>query len=282
MKLAFDHLFMAMCTKALTPYPIKGDTPMQDIEIRAGAIRPADCVGEAFEAIKPNYFLFVGMTLVLFIILFIVSAIPYIGSIVQIIITGPLFCGLYMAFLAQMNEEPVDFSMLFSGFSRSGPAILITLIPIVPFFVLGIGIVLFGTFGTQFLINERGQNLNWFSGGLIFIMIVMYMATLAIYLLMFFGLPLIADRNVGIADAVKLSYKAAVSNVGGIILLFIIQMLVALIGVLALCVGVIFAAPVIYAMNAVAYRMVFPNTESKVFQEPPRPDEYSGLFGTQG
>jgi uncharacterized membrane protein len=82
-------------------------------------------------------------------------------------------------------------------------------------------------------------------------------------------------------EALKLSARAGWSNVGGIIVLAILGFLVALVGVLALCIGVLFVMPIIIVAWAFAYRQVFPDSgPSPAYRyEPPSPDAYQGSFG---
>jgi uncharacterized membrane protein len=77
-----------------------------------------------------------------------------------------------------------------------------------------------------------------------------------------FAIPLIVDKDIGIADALKTSINAAVENIWGLILLVLIGVGVLLLGLMALCVGIFVAIPVVYAANAFAYRMVFPLSQT--------------------
>jgi len=95
-----------------------------------------------------------------------------------------------------------------------------------------------------------------------------------------FALPLITDHNLSIGEAISLSARAGWSNIGGIILLSILEGLVVFVGLLALCVGIFFVLPIIWAANAMAFRMVFPDApQPAAYNEPPRPDYYGGSFG---
>jgi len=95
-----------------------------------------------------------------------------------------------------------------------------------------------------------------------------------------FALPILAENEIGPIEAITLSARAGWSNVGGIILLAILQFFVALLGALALCIGVFFVLPIIYAASAFAYRQVFPDFRpSNMRNTPPPPDAYGGSFG---
>ena len=62
-------------------------------------------------------------------------------------------------------------------------------------------------------------------------------------------------------------------------MLFIFEFLLALAGVLALCIGIFFVIPIIYAANAFAYRQVFPWVRDNFNMAPPPPTAY-GDFGS--
>lgn len=77
-----------------------------------------------------------------------------------------------------------------------------------------------------------------------------------IYLAMRYGLYLTAmvDRNLGVMDSFNYSSSITTNNRLNLFLLSLLGILVALAGCLALCVGLLFALPVIWLSWAVAYR----------------------------
>jgi uncharacterized membrane protein len=95
--------------------------------------------------------------------------------------------------------------------------------------------------------------------------------------LLFFAIPLAMERDLGVVDAMKLSAQAAMGNVGGIIVLFIFEFLVSLLGLIMCGIGVLLVSiPIIYAANAIAYRMVFPRINDQFNYNPPPPTAYQG------
>ena len=94
-----------------------------------------------------------------------------------------------------------------------------------------------------------------------------------------FTIPLIADKDIGVMEAISLSARAGWSNIGGLILLMILQTLVGFVGALACGIGIFFVLPIIYASNAVAYRQVFPDTPQPQHNAPPQPNAYGGSYG---
>jgi len=83
------------------------------------------------------------------------------------------------------------------------------------------------------------------------------------------------DRDLGTVDAMKLSAQAAMGNVGGIIVLFIFEFLISILGMLMCGIGILLVSvPIIYAANAIAYRMVFPKINDQFNYNPPPPGAY--------
>lgn len=260
---------------------------MENIEYRKGAIDAANCISEGWNLVKPKFGLFVAMAVVYLLLALIAGNIPYAGSFINVIVGSALTCGIYMALLAQRRGEPVPFSLMFEGFSRIVPASLATLAAAIPSLVLLLVIgsivslptLMGGAANPEEItaaFSRPGVVASLMGAGFIFLLI-----SLAVSLLLFFALPLIADRNASIGDALKLSFGAASGNVGGLIALLIFEWLLLIAGFLLCCVGIIVALPIVYAANIVAYKSVFPDAAPQFNNEPPRPDQYGGNnYGT--
>lgn len=244
---------------------------MNNIEFRKSAINPSNCISDGWELIKPDYWLFFGMAIVEMLIIFVIGLIPVV-NVFNSIIAGPLMCGIYIAILAKLKNENVSFSMMFEGFNRFLPAVLVSLLPAIPMIIV--------SFAAYFMdsIPASISPLNPTFYTILF-WISIYLVSFGLGLLLFFSLPLIAEHNLGFADAITLSINAAVENIGGLIVLFILEGLVSLVGTLAFCIGLFFVLPVIYAANIVAYKSVFPDPQPSFFNEPPSPEEYDENYG---
>jgi uncharacterized membrane protein len=186
-----------------------------------------------------------------------------------------------------MRGEDVRFSMMFEGFSRFLPALLVTLISTAPWLLLGAAAFFFVALNPAAMSAGDNQAANFpeiffqqFNIAIILSTIAAFLVSVVLQILLFFSLPLIADRNLGFVDAVKLSVEGTIGNIGGLIVLFILEFLVLMLGIFAFCIGFLFVLPIIYAANIVAYRSVFPGNQPTVFNEPPRPDAYDINYGT--
>jgi uncharacterized membrane protein len=88
------------------------------------------------------------------------------------------------------------------------------------------------------------------------------------------------EHDLSPIDAIKLSARAAMSNIGGLILILILEALVVLLGLIMCFFGIFFISiPVMFAANAFVYRQVFPMLDQKFNMTPPPPGTYGGNFG---
>ena len=262
---------------------------MNQPQYHSGAINATDCISNGWNMISPNYWLFFGMAVVAMLILMVLGCIPLVNMVANPILSGPIFLGIYYALLKQMRGEPVEFGMLFQGFNRFVPAMVITLVASAPIIIMQI-INLFFNFaslGMAMMGNRGGAAERQMAATTGIMMIIVYavflicmLVALVVQISLVFAIPLLADNDdMGAVDAMKLSASAAWSNIGGLILLFILEFLILLVGVVALCIGWFFVLPIIYAANAFAFRQVFPDTKQNFQNIPPPPASYGNNYG---
>jgi hypothetical protein len=211
---------------------------------------------------------------------------------VSLFLVGPVLGGIYYVVLLDMRGEAVDFGMLFKGFEKFVPLMVIGIIMSIPE-IVGQGLRFTVDIGRLGLLGGQNGNADFYQSGppelfaissalmmLIAVIAIVVVIIAAVWrLLLFFAIPLALEHDLSPFEAIKLSIKAATSNVGGLIVLFIFEFLLALAGVLALCIGVFFVIPVIYAANAVAYRQAFPWVQRNFNTLPPPPGSYGSEFG---
>ena len=225
---------------------------MQELEFNAGAIKPIECLKEAWELIKPQYW-----------ILFAISMLgALIGGATMYVLIGAMICGIFNSYLKAIDGETVVLDDLWVGFKFFWPSLGVTLAMVVPM-VLWI-ITLFITIylpiiTTAMMGNKADPNviMGSFAAGLVTDIIVAVVMT-GIHSLLIFAFPLIVDRNLSSWDAMKLSARASMKNIGGIGGLIVINLCLAVVGELALCVGLYLMIPILTATSIVAYRKVFP------------------------
>jgi uncharacterized membrane protein len=257
------------------------------IRFYKGVIDASGCISNGWNLIKPNYGMYLGIAVLAWVL---IACIPCLN----VFLMGPVTAGVYYVMLREMRDEPVDFGMMFQGFQRFVPAMVVGLIQSVP------GIIFqgvrFGVDITQAItegISGKPPSGGFYAsdgsdiaiaGGFTLLIIVLtavfLIFSIAWGITFSFALPILAEYDLGPIEAIKLSARAGWGNAGGLVVLWIFQGLIGLLGALALCIGVFFVLPVLYAASAFAYRQVFPLLDAPVMRNvPPSPSEYGGSYG---
>jgi hypothetical protein len=242
---------------------------MTPVNYQRRAIDPRGSIDQAWELVKRRIWLYIGATLVMLL----AQQLPYVGYF----LVAPMTGGFAYIVLHDLKDEPIDFVMLFKGFEKFLPLVALTLIQAAPaLLVVGIAYLAptLGLFGNPFPATSDIMNQDPVTGAIsygisagVVIWVIGYVAFSIIWgWALTFAIPLIIEHGVSIGDAIKLSFAAAFSNIGGLFVLGLWSGLVALLGVLALFVGLFVAMPVIQAAQVIAYRQVFPPLND------PRPD----------
>lgn len=227
--------------------------PLTGIEFKRNAVEPIECIKAGIELIKSQYWLFVGLTAVGFII----------GSFVPLgILMGPMMCGIYLALFATRKGQPIEFGILFKGFDFFGESVVATLIHMIPIVVIFVpSYILF--YAGLFVMMSQNQGepnpsaLLGFFGFFAIFWLVMIVVLIAVSVVFTFAYPLIVDRRLSGMNAVKLSVKAALANFWRLLGLLLLNGLINIVGVLFCYVGVLFVLPIGFAAISRAYEQVF-------------------------
>jgi uncharacterized membrane protein len=239
-------------------------------EFNTGVVAPFECLKEGWATIKDQYWLFLGISLVVMLI----------GGAVPIVLIGPMMCGLYLCLFRKKRGEPVEFGDLFKGFDYFVPGLVAAAIQTVPMFIVLVpSYLIFFAFTIATLPHDRnaraqGPPAGFFIGMMLFVL-VMVTVGLAIQVLFVFAYPLIVDRKLSGWDAIKTSARASMKNFGGVLGLILLNAGLGILGVLACYVGVFFVIPITFATHAAAYRRVFPEIEPALMSPPPPPASWA-------
>ncbi len=179
---------------------------------------------QSWEVYKKNVGPLLGATVAMWAVVIVgmtvVSMIVRIGPLASSILLGPLQLGLYKMVRQALKNEPVDFSLLFSGFSRVPDA-----------YVAGLLIGVFTGLGTFFCVVP----------GLI--IGTVYSCT---YLFM-------NEKNLAFWDAMEASRKMAMNNPGQWVILTLALFALNLVTVVTCGLGLLVTVPMTYIIIAMAY-----------------------------
>lgn len=238
---------------------------MNNQEFRTGVINPVECVKEGFELIKKDYWLLFAIGLVGGII----------GGFTMYILAGAMICGIMIAYLKAIDGKPVVFDDLWKGMDYFGSGLVAILVLIVPAIVYYVFV--YFTFIVA-IIGGGAAGGEGVVGALIvvgLIDLVVLIAMVCFHTLLTFTFPLLVDRKLGAIDAMKTSARAVWANLSGVAGLVVVNFVLLFVGYLALCIGLYFVIPIMIAGNVVAYRRVFPSSESRTNIAPPPPTSYN-------
>ena len=232
----------------------------QDYDLDIGG-----CVSRGFQLLK-DYFslLFVAALVYLAIegFLALLSAIPIIGpifSITNLVIAGPLTGGLMWVFILTLRGQPAEVGDVFAGFRRNfGQLFLGKLIPgllaglcFIPFVITAVLLV-----AVPSAAHHRNPTpekiLILIPIGLVCLIPVIYLQTCWT-----FTLPLIIDRQMDFAAAMKASWRMVNKHWWQVFGLVLLVGLINIAGVLACFVGTLFTIPIGIGAMMCAYETIF-------------------------
>ena len=208
-------------------------------------------------------------------------------NIIVATLSGVLFCGIYTALSRKASGGVANFGDLFAGFQKIKSCVIVALVLSVIHFVIALVTLLGGaTVGVSAglgMITKDGKLNPAVFGGLFLVILAFVIFTFLINLIISaltaFVYPLISEHNLSGGQALTLSAKSGLANIGGLILLLLLLGLMAVGGALVCLVGIFFVAPIISAAMFAAYQSVFGKSQDFYQHTPPPPPIFSNQQG---
>ncbi len=212
-------LFPSRDASATGPSGPPPQAPLQAAVALPAEFRVWEFIGRGWDVLKPHWLPVSAM----FLIQFVLGAVPYLGGCVQFIIGGTIMVGIWRAVLGMIGGRKPDLGMMFSGFDRFGDAFLASLVAGI---LIALGFVALIVPGV--------------------ILALMWLFTNAV----------LGETSLGFWEAMRESSRLTEGYRWRLFLLCLACFLVMMLGVICLCVGVFVAAAVNFTALGLAYRFL--------------------------
>ncbi|MES2696815.1 MAG: DUF4339 domain-containing protein [Verrucomicrobiota bacterium] len=239
--------------------PIDPKTFAADLIARSGKLDVFSCLDRAFKLWTGNFLPLVGVTLLIFIIGFVLSLVPFFGSLAQLILTGVFYGGLYYYYLGRMRGQPRSVGDAFAGFSRFPGALILagvltSLIPVIIGFVFA-GSWFFSIFAELAAAKAAGTvpNIVPPTGGTLFAFMAAAVLILYISVAFIFTIPLVIDRGLGAWQAMMVSMRVVSHQWFRVFFLLLLAFILTMLGMIAFIIGVLFTFPIMIGSVLYAY-----------------------------
>ena len=188
---------------------------------RAAPLDIAGCLERSWNLLKANFWPLVGATFVSLVVMVIANMIPIVGLFVGVLLTGVFYGGLYLYYLKTIRGQPVELGDVFSGFTLAFvPLMLAT---IVSTLLISVGLLLL-------------------------ILPGIYLGVSYIFAYM-----LVIDKRIEFWAAMEISRRVITAQWWRMFGLVLLASVIALLGVVALVIGMFITVPIYIGALVYAY-----------------------------
>ncbi len=234
-------------------------------------ISVADALSKSWKSVTSNVWPFVGFTFIYFVSISMLQRIPFISSFTTLVsFIYPV--SLFSALQKVDRAGGVSFSDFFSWTPKFvkflGANFILILIGVVIFLpLIFLLIALVSSISILAIFSDPVSFFQQFVGisaGSLLLLVFLFLIVGVLFLMLNFAFMfLILFNDLSIGDALKLSWAVGVKNIGQLIVFCLLAFGVALLGTLALVVGLLVAVPVIVGMQYYFLKNIFPDNKAE-------------------
>lgn len=214
---------------------------------RAAPLDIFGCISRSFDLWKANFLPLVAVTFVVFLATGVLGMVPILGAIVNIVLSGVFYGGLYFYYLGKMRGEPREFGDAFAGFSKAfGPLALASVF--IVFLTIAAMCVLVAPWAVLMLMTGQQTQPNplFFLGLFVCVLPVIYLS-----ISWTFTFALVIDQGLSPWTAMEVSRRVITKQWFRVFFTMICGGILALLGLIGLIIGVVFTIPL--AVGALLY-----------------------------
>lgn len=215
---------------------------------------------DGFNLFKANPGVWLLIALVYLIIVIVLTVIPFIGSLALNIINPVFIAGIMLGCAAIYKREDISVGHLFKGFSipQTGRLCLAGLLylALIFGFMLVFGLVAAMFFGVSGGLENMLLS-GGFSIGMVILFLVLMLAFIPIFMMMYYAPPLIALSDLSITEAFSCSFKGCLKNMWPFLVYGIIAFGLMILAVIPLGLGLFVLVPVLFGSMFISYKEIF-------------------------
>lgn len=188
-----------------------------------------------------------GVTFVVFLVTGVLGMVPILGAIVNIVLSGVFYGGLYYYYLGKMRGEPREFGDAFAGFSKAfGPLALGSLMTVLLTMTVAC-ILIVPWVAIMAMTGQQGRpNPLLFLGIFVSVLPIIYLSVSWA-----FTFALVIDQGLGPWTAMEVSRRVITKQWFRVFFTMLLGGILAMLGLIGLIIGVVFTIPL--AVGALLY-----------------------------
>lgn len=258
--------YMQMLSMGISDRGSYGDGTLspEELAAREYTVDIGGCLTAGWEMFKANMGIVIGASILVYLSMGIANAIPFLGYISALVLTGPFMGGLWIFYIKKMRGEDATINDAFSGFNKN--FIQLMLVGAVSMLISYAAIIaslipLFVAIGTMGLFRNGSFVQGAASTAIIIPVVLFFLVGIAAFSYLtvcwVFAIPLVIDKNMQFWPAMQLSRKMVGKQWWMTFLFLTVVSLVGSLGIIALVIGIIFTGPIAFAAIVAHYRNVF-------------------------
>ncbi|AXQ29750.1 hypothetical protein D0B54_14175 [Solimonas sp. K1W22B-7] len=226
---------------------------------RVSADRGLAWIIEGFDLFKQAPLLWIGMLVLWVIAAFLVSIVPVLGSLAVNLCFAAVMGGFLLGAHEQSEGRPLSFDTLLAGFRppHLEPLLLLGLAYLlIGLAVAAVAVVLGFLLVGSAVFSGNMQDLHLGVGVIVWLIMALLMF-MVFSLATWFAPGLIVFRGYKVIDALKLSFAAALGNLGALAVTGLVGIGIVLVAMIPFGLGMLVALPVFLASSYRCYRDIF-------------------------
>lgn len=229
--------------------PVDPKAYAAELIARAAPLDVFGCLSRSFDLWKAHLLPLAGVTFVVFLATTVLGMVPILGAIVNIVLSGVFYGGLYYYYLGKMRGEPREFGDAFAGFSKAfGPLALASLLTVALSMAAAGVLIAPWVVGIAMTAQQGPPNPLLFLGLMVCVLPILYLS-----ISWTFTFALVIDRGLGPWTAMEVSRRVVTRQWFRVFFTMLLGGILAMLGLIGLIIGVFFTLPLVVGAVLYAY-----------------------------